>query len=158
MSHTPAPESSNASPVEGLRLTRYTTRTVKENGVPPPHTSLCSRCGVPYDQEDNFCRHCGLSFQGAQLPSVRNGSQLPVVRRAPLPAAVVRGVAVIAAGTVAELLLRRLARGASRRLPGMSKGPAMRSKNEIAAREDAMPVDAALVSETLLLRRIRIRR
>lgn len=131
---------------------------MKENGGPPPHASLCGRCGVPYDQEDNFCRHCGLSFQGARLPSVRNGQQLPAVRRAPLPTAVFRGVAVIAAGTIAELLLRRLARGAIGRLPGMSKRPARRSKNEFVANNEAMPVDAGVVSETLLLRRIRIRR
>ena len=129
-----------------------------ENGGPPPDTSLCGRCGVPYDQEDNFCRQCGLSLQDAQLPSVRNGHQLPAVRRVPLPATVARGVAVVAAGTVAELLLRRLARGAMGRLPRAAKAGTRRSKNEIAPREEPMPADAGMVSETLLFRRIRIRR
>ena len=131
---------------------------MKENGGPPPETSLCGRCGVSYDQEDNFCRQCGLSLQDAQLPSVRNGHQLPAVRRAPLPTAVVRGVVVVAAGAMAEMLLRRAARGVIGRLPGISNRPGKRSKNEVAALDEAMPADAGMVSETLLLRRIRIRR
>lgn len=133
---------------------------MNEDGETPPETLLCGRCATAYDPEDNFCRHCGLALHERQLPSVRDGQELPAVWQPPLPAAVVKGAAFVAAGTLAEVLMRRLLCGALRRSPRprASRPPARQAKGEVVPRENRMPEDAQLVSETLLMRRVRIRR
>ena len=132
---------------------------MRANGeTPPPETLLCGRCAATYESEDNFCRECGLSFSDEQLPSLRDSRNLPVAWRPPLPVAVVKGAAFVVAGTLAEILLRRLARGAVRRRPWRAKTPARREPAQVEPREASMPDDTQMVSETLLLRRIRFRR
>ena len=83
---------------------------------------------------------------------------LPVAWRPPLPVAVAKGAAFVVAGTLAEILLRRLARGAVRRRPWRAKTPARREPAQIEPHGASMPDDTQMVSETLLLRRIRFRR
>lgn len=132
---------------------------MNEDGeTPPSETLLCGRCAGACDPEDNFCRHCGLSLHEQRLPSVRDGHQVPAVWQPPLPAAVVKGAAFVAAGTLAEMLVRRLVRGALRRRPSAARVPARQPKGEVVPHEDPMPEDTQIVSETLLLRRLRIRR
>lgn len=132
---------------------------MRENGDPlPSETLLCGRCVTAYDPEDNFCRECGLSLTDERLPSVRNGRTLPVAWRPPLPVAVVKGAAFVVAGTLAEVLLRRLVRGAVRRRPWRAKTPARREPAQVEPHEASMPDDTQMVSETLLLRRVRFRR
>ncbi len=129
---------------------------MSENGQTPLETVLCGRCATLGDADDNFCRHCGLSLTEQQLPSVRDGRALAAVRRPPLPAAVVRGAAIVAVGTLAELLVRRLVRGALRQGASVVRLPVRRAKREGIA--ESLPDDAQVVTDTLLLRRIRIRR
>ncbi len=132
---------------------------MRENGETPiPETLLCGRCAATYDLEDNFCRQCGLSFTDERLPSVRNGRTLPVAWRPPLPVAVVKGAAFVVAGTLAEVFLRRLVRGAVRRGPWRVKTHARREPAQVEPHEASMPDDTQMVSETLLLRRVRFRR
>lgn len=150
----------NPAPVESHSLPRYNGRAVTEDGHAPPETFLCVRCATECEPEDNFCRHCGLPLRDPQLPSIRDGHNVPAVWRPQVPA-VVRGAAVVAAGTVAEIVVRRLVRAFLGRRPNDRReaGPPARSaKGEVVPREDRMPEDAQMVSETLLLRRIRFRR
>ena len=119
---------------------------------------LCGRCGEPYDLEDNFCRQCGLSLHDAQLPSVRDDPGVPAAWRPPLPAAVAKGAAFVAAGTVAEMLVRRLVRSALNRRPRPARPPARRKQPAVLNGDASLPDGTEMVSETLLLRRIRFRR
>ena len=132
---------------------------MNENGeTPPPETLLCGRCVSAYDPEDNFCRQCGAPLHDPQLPSVRDEAGLPAVWRPPLRAVVVRGAVFVAAGTMAEMLIRRLVRGALGRRPQAPQSPVRREATPATERDETADGDAELVSETLLLRRIRFRR
>lgn len=128
------------------------------NGQTPVDTLLCGGCGNPYDADDNFCRQCGVSLHDEQLPSVRDDPGLPAVWRPSLPAVIVRGVAIAAAGTLAETFLRRFARGVVSRRFGGEREPDRRKRAEIAKRDDSLPADTQMVSETLFMRRVRFRR
>jgi hypothetical protein len=130
---------------------------VMENGTPPPYTLLCGRCATACDPEDNFCRHCGLALNYPQLPVISNGRHLPTVWQPPVPVAVVKGAAFVAAGTIAEILVRRMVRGAFGRGPRTSRAPARR-RLAVAEADDSLPDDTQVVSETVLFRRIRFRR
>jgi hypothetical protein len=112
---------------------------------------ICGRCAAICDFADNFCRSCGLALQDTTLPSVRE-SRLPAVWRPPVPVVVVKSAAFIAAGTLAEMFVRRLVRNAfaSRREASNAQPPAVMNGR---AREEAH-----LESETYLLRRVRVRR
>jgi len=120
------------------------------NETPRPN---CARCDSPLADADNFCRHCGLALNGRHLPSVRNGASLPAAWQPSLPSSVVKGAAVVAAGTIAQRLatglLRRVFRRAAQR---------ERAQAELVRRDDAPPVEGQVVSETFFVRRIRIRR
>jgi len=127
---------------------------VKEHEHTPPETVLCGRCAALGDPDDNFCRKCGLPFAEQRLPSVRNGHLLPAVWRPPVPAAVVKGAAFVALGTLAEAFLRRLARralGGDRTSTPSGNASAVATGNPVDA-------DGQILSETLLLRHIRVRR
>ena len=145
-------------PVESSSGCRYNSRAVNEEGFSPPETVLCGRCASVCDPEDNFCRYCGLPLHDdSKLPSVHNGA-MPVAWRPPLPAAVVKGAAFVAAGTLAEMVLRRLVRSAFGRGRGASQPPARRPSTQVTNRERPLSVETQVVSETFLLRRVRFRR
>ena len=94
-------------------------------------------------------------------------SYAPVPWRATVPG-VVRGAAVVAAGTLAEAVLRRLVARALRwgarpsdqpvRQAGRRAGlPARREKAEVVERPEPAGDDDHVVSETFLFRRVRLR-
>lgn len=127
-----------------------------ENGQTPTETLLCGACSAAYDAEDNFCRECGVALEGVYYPAVQEEPKLPAPWKPPVPAAVVKGAAFVAAGTVAEILVRRMARGAMGRMPWSKK---QAGKGPVAARQDgSVDGDAHMVSETFLMRRVRFRR
>jgi len=119
---------------------------------------LCGRCSAPYDPEDNFCRKCGFALHEVGVPAVREGRYEPVVWQ-PSVAPVVKGAAVIAAGTLAELLLRRVVSRMfrPRNLTPFQSDSAKRAARVI-EREEPVTSDTQIVSETLVLRRMRFRR
>jgi hypothetical protein len=133
-------------------------------------SSRCSRCGTFHDREDNFCRHCGAAFHASRIPMVRDErSYAPVPWRETMPV-VVRGAAVVAAGTLAEAVLRRLVawalRGRARpsdppvRQAGRrARLPAKRQpeKAEVVERPEPAGDGDHVVSETFLFRRVRLR-
>jgi hypothetical protein len=132
----------------------YNQRAVSEmNGDAPFEAVVCGRCSTACSTEDNFCRHCGLALQDVRLPAVKEGL-LPAISRPALPAVVVKGATVIAAGAIAEMLVRRavsraFGRGKAERLPARA------SKN---GKSDVAIPEGTLESETLLMRRVRVRR
>jgi len=132
--------------------------------------SRCPKCGNPYDPEDNFCRRCGAGLQRTRVPAVRDAKSYALAPwRETLPVAF-RGAAVVAAGTVAEALLRRVI---GRALRGPRPSPAGvedkgRQKRLPVRRqpEKADVVESSVggqdgdqvVSETIVFRRVRLRR
>ena len=126
---------------------------MNDNGDTPLARALCSRCAAAYDADDNFCRHCGLTLTEALLPSVRQPA-MPAVWQPRLRGAVVRGAVYIAAGALGRRLIIALAR----RALGPSARPSLPAKRTVAQIDEPLGEDTQLVSETFLLRRIRIRR
>lgn len=119
---------------------------------------LCGRCSAPYDPEDNFCRKCGFPLHEVEVPAVREGRYEPVVWQ-PSVAPVVKGAAVIAAGTLAELLVRRaLSRLLRPRGLVSPQGDSAKRAARVIEREEPVTSDTQVVSETLVLRRMRFRR
>ena len=68
----------------------------------------CGRCEFPRETNDNFCRRCGHQFT-VNLPAVRSVGLPQVQRSSAIPPTLIGSVAVLALGTGAEWLARRLA-------------------------------------------------
>ncbi len=116
---------------------------------------VCGRCQEACDLDDNFCRHCGFSLlEQPPLPSVQSARQLQAIRPLFVPATVAKGAAFVAAGKIAELLVRRMARS----VLGRGKSPRKPAKAELVSKQEATPQSSEIVSETVLFRQIRIRR
>lgn len=112
--------------------------------------AFCPTCGVNVDAEDNFCRQCGASTGRAQLPAVRTAA-LPMMWK-PTVSPVVKGAAVMAAGTAGQYLLRRV-------VGGFTGGGRRRAINLRRPRGgDGMVDEAQIITETVMMRRVRIRR
>lgn len=118
------------------------------------NTSFCPSCGFASDAGDNFCRRCGASIGTAQLPAVRTTSATTIWQ--PNVSPVVKGAAVMAAGTVGQFLFRRAVSG----IFGTSGTP--RRNGVLPIRRgrggDGMVDDAQIITETVMMRRVRIRR
>jgi hypothetical protein len=127
-----------------------------QNGDAPSEAVVCSRCSTVCSTEDNFCRHCGFALREQRLPVLNEGSRLPAVSRPALPAVVVKGATVIAAGAIAEMLVRRAVGRVLQRGRKAERLPARTSKNGVT--QNGALREGTLESETFLLRRVRIRR
>ncbi len=115
----------------------------------------CPRCGAYGAPDDNFCRRCGALARNWRLPVKRN-VQPPAVWRRAAPA-LVQGAALIAAGVAVEWLLRRAARGALGLAPAKSR-PARAGSRALALRRGPPPDGVMAVSETVVMRRVIVRR
>ncbi len=118
---------------------------------------VCGGCDGPCDPQDNFCRYCGFSLvEKTQLPSFQRARLLPAIRTPSVPATVAKGAAFVAAGKIAEIVVRRVARnvlgGGSN---GAKKGELVPAKTE---RKPETLQSTEVVSETVLVRQTRIRR
>ena len=141
----------------------YNGPAMNEDGRSQSEALLrCPRCGSSHDREDNFCRRCGAALHASRVPMVRDErSYAPVPWQGAMPM-VVRGAAVVAAGTLAEAVLRRLLARALR-LPRSdsrrSRLPARRQPEKVEVVEHPEPAgdDDHVVSETFLFRRVRLR-
>ncbi len=114
--------------------------------------AFCPSCGSGVEADDNFCRRCGSSTGRAQLPAVRT-SQLPVAWR-PTVSPVMKGAVVMAAGTAGQFLLRRVVGG----FVGGGKAPRRAIGVKRPRGGDGMVDDAQIITETVMMRRVRIRR
>src|SRR5436190_2182051 len=92
------------------------------------HMSTCGACQFTLDTEDNFCRRCGASVAPSQLPAVR-GTTLPTVWQ-PQISPVVKGAAVMAAGTVGQFVLRRVVASVLASGPKKPRGIKIRGARE----------------------------
>jgi len=113
---------------------------------------ICGRCATVCDLDDKFCRHCGMALGDDPLPLKRD-QHLPDVRPR-VPAAVVRAAAVIAVGTITEIMARRLAREAGRRVASVTRLPIGRAKRGPQLVDD----EPSVVSDTVFIRRVQMRR
>lgn len=111
---------------------------------------LCNTCGTQLDEADNFCRQCGVAR-----------SQVPVIRRTSVPtlwqpqvSPVVKGAAVMAAGTIGQFMFRRMVSGLLGRGPKRSRAIKIRQPKG----DDGMVDEAQVITETIMMRRVRIRR
>ena len=149
----------------------YNGPAMNEDGRSQSEALLrCPRCGSSHDREDSFCRRCGAALHASRVPMIRDEqSYAPVPWREAMPV-VVRGAAVVAAGTLAEAVLRRLIvrvlRGSARlsdqpvRQAGQRARPPARrqpEKAEVVERPESAGDDDHVVSETFLFRRVRLR-
>ena len=118
--------------------------------------SMCSACDFGLDEADNFCRRCGVSVsvQSPTLPATRRLSSVTVWR--PHASPVVKGAAVMAAGTIGQFVVRR----ALTSLVGGTAPASPKKRRSIFGRrhEDQMQDEAQIVTETMMVRRVRIRR
>ena len=121
-------------------------------------TLVCSRCTGNCDAADSFCRYCGRALRETSLPSVPDRQTAAAVWQPPLPPTVIKGAAVVAATKLAEILLRRAARNVFQRGERGAKAAARKAKGEVITREEAAPEATDVVTETFVMRRIRIRR
>lgn len=124
----------------------------------------CPSCDSPYEPEDNYCRHCGAALHTDRVPMIHDErSYAPAPWRQTMPV-VARGAAMVAVGTLAEAVLRRLIGRALRRRTRPSSGQArlptrhQPERAEVMERPEPTPDDDHVVSETFLFRRVRLRR
>jgi len=111
--------------------------------------SDCYSCGLPLATDDNFCRRCGSSMR-AQVPAVRP-EMTPAVWRPNIPP-VVKGAAVMAAGTIGQYVFRRV-------VTGLLNAGARKPRRFVGwPRGDGMVDEAQIITETVMLRRVRVRR
>lgn len=113
----------------------------------------CHACHAALDDSDNFCRQCGIAVGRAALPAVR-GSALPAVWQ-PQVSPVVKGAAVMAAGTIGQFVFRRV-------VSSMLGGGRPRKERALQVRrprgDDGMVDEAQVITETIMMRRVRVRR
>ena len=136
-------------------------------------TLACPDCNALYEPSDNYCRQCGMYL--AALREVAVAQPPPAVparyerERASLPAPVKKAVAAVAIGTALQVgmsltgkyLARQAAKQAVNAVRAKPKGRTAPQKLAGAAQQ-AVPVDeyadAAAVSETVIIRRVWVRR
>jgi hypothetical protein len=113
----------------------------------------CRTCGTGIDQDDNFCRRCGASARTQALEPVRRSAPPAIWRPHVSPA--IKGAAVMAAGTVGQFLLRRAVNG----FLGAGRAHNARAIRIRPPRErDGLVDEAQVITETVMMRRVRIRR
>jgi hypothetical protein len=112
--------------------------------------SICHACTAALDLDDNFCRRCGTPTNRTQLPAVRQSAGVTVWQ--PQVPPVVKGAAVMAAGTIGQFLLRRMA---SNLIGG---GRNRKPRALTVDRRDGLVDEAQIITETVMTRRVRIRR
>jgi len=120
---------------------------------------LCPACGAPYDPDDDFCRKCGGPLSGRSLPAVRRDYQ-PAVWQPPVPL-IVQGAAAVAAGTIAEIVIRKLIGRLFRPrslLPLLRRSNKKQSLELVPQSDDGMEPEAQIESETVVFRQVRLRR
>jgi hypothetical protein len=114
--------------------------------------STCPACTFGLDPGDNFCRRCGAAATPASVPAIRGETSATIWR--PQASPVVKGAAVMAAGTVGQFLVRRIVSGLV--------GGGRRSERVRAVRvrgdRDGLVDEAQIITETVMMRRVRIRR
>jgi hypothetical protein len=113
---------------------------------------LCTSCSTPLEADDNFCRQCGVAHHAAQLPAFRRSTSVTLWR--PQTSPVVKGAAVMAVGTIGQFIVRRAIGGLLNGSTRPKRRPFLPSRR----RNDGMVDEAQIITETVMMRRVRIRR
>ena len=117
------------------------------------NTPACHACRATLDEADNFCRQCGIAIGRAPLPAVR-GTSMPAIWQ-PQVSPVVKGAAVMAAGTIGQFVFRRMV---SNLLGGSRPRKSRAMKVRGGRGDDGMVDEAQIITETIMMRRVRVRR
>lgn len=128
---------------------------------------LCPDCRAAFQLDDNYCRQCGmyLAAMRAVTPLAPNGRAMEVVRPG-LPAPVKKAATALAIGTALQIGVglagRYLASQATKQAAqAIRPKPRGRKGREVEPVRQA-PADprdnAGMISETLMIRRVWIRR
>lgn len=137
----------------------------------------CPDCQASYTDVDNYCRQCGMYLAAlrdtAIIPAAAALPARPPRERAQLPAPVKKAVTAVAIGTALQVGLgltgKYLARQAAgqavnavRPTRGKPEKAPKRPSREVTVPQETAAIDpypgAAAVSETVLIRRVWIRR
>jgi hypothetical protein len=127
----------------------------------------CPDCGASFEAPDNYCRQCGMYLAALRaLEPVRPQSRAIEPARPGLPAPVKKAVTAIAIGTALQIGVglagKYLASQAARQATGAVVRPKLARRSnrpeKAVARPNPPVSDAAAVSETLMIRRVWIRR
>ena len=113
----------------------------------------CDKCGAYASRGASYCRNCGAGLQNLRLP-VKRAPAHPTVWKQTAPV-LARGVALVALGVAAEVVINALAKGALR-LPAL--GRSAKTKPLPARRDERRPKGIYAVSETVVMRRVILRR
>lgn len=113
----------------------------------------CSACGAKNAIEDNTCTSCSADQNPYRLPVKREQAQLPTLWRQAAPV-VARGAALVVAGFVGEWLLRTAAKKAVQ--APFSRGS--RESRDLAKRDREDSGATIAISETIVMRRVIVRR
>ncbi len=114
----------------------------------------CQTCGA-YIYSDEICRACGSGQPGSRLP-VKSTASVPVPwQSATRP--LVRGVALVAAGLLAEWALRSAARYVADIPSGRKSSPPAKIRPGM-SKSELPPKGTVAISETVIMRRTIIRR
>lgn len=140
-------------------------------------TTACPDCHAVYEPMDNYCRQCGMYLAALREVAVTQpGGAVPQRyerQRATLPAPVKKAVTAVAIGTALQVGMsltgKYLARQAARQAAGALR-PRVKQQRASERKARATPTtagservddtyaDAAAVSETVIIRRVWIRR
>src|SRR5262245_3726503 len=113
-------------------------------------TRACSACTFAIDDADNFCRRCGLPLDDTALAGPRSNTSMTVWR--PQASPVVKGAAVMAAGTIGQFVVRR---AISSLVGGSGAKKKRRSLFPSRMRDDGLVDEAQIITETVMMRRVR---
>lgn len=114
------------------------------------HLDTCPTCEAELESSDNFCRKCGAAAQEARLPAPRTTQAVTLWR--PQASPVVKGAAVMAVGTIGQFVVRRAIGGL------LGSRPKRRRLFPTRRGSDGFVDEAQIVTETVMMRRVRIRR
>lgn len=134
----------------------------------------CPDCSASYTETDNYCRQCGMYLVALrEMPLVKSAPQAPARlerERASLPAPVKKAATALAIGTALQIgvglagkyMASQAARHATRAAVSQATKRPKRSASPTAEPERAVsnePLhEATAVSETVMIRRVWIRR
>ena len=122
----------------------------------------CPDCDTPFAAGDHYCRCCGMYVAIERpLPATTTATRAIDLPRRQVPAPLKQAATAVAVGTAlhlgASLAGRLLLRRAASAM--VSRRPAKKEKAALVPRDAKQPTEpSAVVTETLLIRRIWIRR
>ena len=113
----------------------------------------CGACGARGTIEKDRCSACGAEQRRYRMPVKRQQAQPPALWQQAAPV-VARGAALVAAGLIGEWLFRNAAKRAVQApFSRPKKGGAVAKRND-----GGLPEGTLAVSETIVMRRVIVRR